>query len=268
MLAYPSEPRFLRDVLASRSSAARALPEALKAHGLPPAPLQERDAPGTSAVEAWFTAWQRHEHPAKPGWLIVKLPGLAGHLDEATAWFSEVQVLHIVRDPRGAVASHRARWPEGRLWPRVRDWQETVGAARAWGQRHPMRYHEVSFEALLTAPEAVIRPVLGHLGLPYENDLLHLEYTLLQWSPSSAEARPRRFRGIDTSKVTQWQDQLTPAEAAFIGYVCRTELTGLRRAGRRVGAPILPPPTRLTSGARLLYLKERLLDRAAQLRAH
>lgn len=268
MLAYPTEPRFLRDVLASDQPAAAALPDALSAHGLSAVSGAASGPSGRSAVEAWFTAWQRHERSPEPAWLIVKLPGLAGHLDVATQWFSNVEVLHIVRDPRGAVASHRARWPEGRLWPRVRDWQAAVRAARDWGQRHPQRYHEVSFEALLAAPEAVIRSLLGRLQLPYANDLLHLEYTLLQWSPSSTEARPRRFCGIDTAKATQWQDQLTPAAATFIGYCCRTELEGLRRAGRGVGAPILPPPPRLTLGARLLYLKERLLDRAAQLRAH
>jgi len=266
MLAYPTEPRFLRDVLASSSPAARALPEALKAHGLPAAPLGARDLPGTPAIEAWFTAWQRHERPDEPAWLLVKLPGLAGHLDEASTWFADVQVLHIVRDPRGAVASHQTRWPEGRLWPRVRDWQASVHAARDWGRRYPQRYYEVCFEALLAAPESVIRSMLGRLGLPYANDMLHLEYTLLQWSPAADTPQPRRFSGIDADKATQWQHQLTPAEATLIGYCCRTELAGLRQDGREVGAPILPPPPRLTLGARLLYLKERVMDRAAQLR--
>src|SRR5579875_1073734 len=102
-----------------------------------------------------------------------KTPSYALFLDYIDQLFPTAQVVHIIRDGRDVVASHRDRWGIRSANRAVRAWPLHVGKARAWGQGQPgSRYYELRYEALVAEPEAVLRPLVAWLGEPWDDRVM------------------------------------------------------------------------------------------------
>lgn len=106
-----------------------------------------------------------------------KTPGNTLVLPFVEACFPDAQYVHVVRDPRDVVASHRRKW--GRvsaakathLWPRyvaaARGFQRTIAAER---------WSELRYEVLVQDPEPTLRGLMRFLGEPWDDALLcHLD---------------------------------------------------------------------------------------------
>ena len=91
-----------------------------------------------------------------------KTPRYALCIDYLDRLFPTCQVVHVIRDGRDVVASHRHRWGYLSALKAVKKWPWYVHAARAAGARLAAqgRYHEVRYEELVSDPEAALTAFL------------------------------------------------------------------------------------------------------------
>ncbi len=98
-----------------------------------------------------------------------KTPLYALSLDFIDSLFPTCQVVHVIRDGRDVVASHRDRWGYAAAVKAVRKWPRYVYAARAGGAvMTPGRYHEVRYEDLVNESEKTLRELLAFLDEPWD----------------------------------------------------------------------------------------------------
>ena len=125
-----------------------------------------------------------------------KTPRYAVHLDLVDALFPTCQVVHVIRDGRDVVASHRDRWGYLSALKAVKKWPWYVHAARAAGARLAAagRYHEVRYERLVADPEATLRELLEFLGEPWDP-------AVLEHDQRSHDVQPR-YAAVSSSRRT------------------------------------------------------------------
>ncbi len=108
----------------------------------------------------------------KPRW-ADKTPLYALSLGFIGQLFPTCQVIHLIRDGRDVVASHRDRWGYLSALKAVSKWPRYVRAARAAGAAMaPGRYLEVRYEGLVSEPEKTLRELLTFLDEPWDPGVL------------------------------------------------------------------------------------------------
>ncbi|MBS0642729.1 MAG: sulfotransferase [Proteobacteria bacterium] len=150
----------------------------------------------------------------KPVWL-EKTPRNVGRFRFVRRHFPNAKLVHIVRDGRDVVCSLR-RTPFARLDHAAPDstaaaircavqWRKLVEAGIKW--RHDPNYYELSYEALVRAPEEQLRALLTFLDLPWEPQILQ---------PADDEApdifESKATRAIFDSSPGRWRHELSPAD--------------------------------------------------------
>lgn len=107
-----------------------------------------------------------------------KTPLYALSLDFLTQVFPTCQVIHVVRDGRDVVLSHRRRFGYGSALKAVVKWPRYVETARATGAvLPPERYREVRYEELVTDTEGTLRGLVDWLGEEWHDAVLHFNET-------------------------------------------------------------------------------------------
>jgi hypothetical protein len=102
-----------------------------------------------------------------------KTPRYALYLDYLDDLFPSCQVVHVIRDGRDVVASHKGRWGYISAVKASKKWPMYIRAARTVGNRlSPSRYYEVRYEDLVDDTEATLRKLLDFLGEPWDDALL------------------------------------------------------------------------------------------------
>ncbi len=121
-----------------------------------------------------FDSFQR-EYASRRGktrW-ADKTPRYALCLDFITQAFPTCQVIHVIRDGRDVVASHRDRFG---WWPAVKSvkkWPLYIETARKAGAALPPgRYCEIRYEELVGDTEGSLRKLLDFLGEPWDDAVL------------------------------------------------------------------------------------------------
>lgn len=103
-----------------------------------------------------------------------KSPRYTLHIPFLDALFPNCQVIHVIRDGRDVVSSHRQRWGYASAYKATAKWQRYIEAARAAGATlGPARFAEVRYEALVADPEPELRRLLDFLGEPWDDAVLH-----------------------------------------------------------------------------------------------
>jgi hypothetical protein len=102
-----------------------------------------------------------------------KTPKYALSLDYILRLFPACQIVHMVRDGRDVVASHRDRWG---YWSAIKatvKWPRYINAARAAGAEvGAQRYIEIKYEDLVGEPESTVRSLLEFLREPWDAGVL------------------------------------------------------------------------------------------------
>jgi len=127
------------------------------------------DYPGI--IDAFYRAYAaRH---GKKRW-ADKDPGNILRIHELNRWFPDSQVVHILRDGRGACVSHLDQaFGFQDVLECASAWREQVWWARRVGEiLGPRRYHELRYEALVARPQAELERLCRFLGLPYAAEML------------------------------------------------------------------------------------------------
>ncbi|MFG1901205.1 sulfotransferase family protein [Micromonospora carbonacea] len=146
-----------------------------------------------------------------------KTPLYALSIDFLAEVFPDAQFVHVVRDGRDVVVSHRKRFGYWSAVKCVVKWPRYIRVARAAGARLPAdRYHELRYEETVTDPEKAMRALFEFLGEPWEAGVL--DYDGKQHDVAgkyTAEAdRRRAAAGTDApiygSRVGTYRQELDP----------------------------------------------------------
>lgn len=120
-----------------------------------------------------------------------KTPRYALSLGYINEVFPTAQIVHIIRDGRDVVASHRDRWGYWSAVKAVEKWPRYIRTARRVGARLPDdRYIEIRYEDLVLATEASLRRLLQYLGEPWDDAVLHHDQ-----APHDVSGRYEQFSG-------------------------------------------------------------------------
>lgn len=105
-----------------------------------------------------------------------KTPRYALSLDFIDALFPDSHIVHVVRDGRDVVASHRDRWGYRSAVKAVEKWPRYIRTAQAFGAGLPGdRYIEVRYERLVDDTESELRRLLTFLDEPWDAAVLDHE---------------------------------------------------------------------------------------------
>ncbi|MFI9639914.1 sulfotransferase family protein [Micromonospora sp. NPDC051925] len=146
-----------------------------------------------------------------------KTPLYALSIDFLAEVFPDAQFVHVVRDGRDVVVSHRKRFGYWSAVKCVVKWPRYIRIARASGARLPAdRYYELRYEETVTDPEKAMRGLFEFLGEPWEAGVL--DYDGKQHDVAgkyTAEAdRRRAAAGTDApiygSRVGTYRRELDP----------------------------------------------------------
>jgi hypothetical protein len=159
------------------------------------------------------------------------------------AHFPHCQVLHIVRDPRAAIASAlRTRYEARGASTLARDWRNFEVASRATAVRHdPTQYHRIRYEDLVADTEQVVRRLCVFLGEDYDSVMLSPDSrrtasastVMGTWQAGALEP-------ITTERRDAWRGELSWTQVARIEAVVGELLPaegypGARRGRRQLG---------------------------------
>lgn len=159
--------------------------------------------------------------------LLMKDPKAVQFFDEIATLFPGVKFLHIVRDPRGVVASHRKRWPNDPLSRIVRAWKESIQHGALWAAANTNQYLRVKYEDLLHDFQPTLVKVCSYLDLPFHSDLLEF---------SQPVGYKGTKQGVDSEVIEKWREVLSPADVRYIERRCRrvTDELGYESAGSTI----------------------------------
>lgn len=146
-----------------------------------------------------------------------KTPLYALAIPFVTEVFPDAQIVHVIRDGRDVVVSHRKRFGYWSAVKCVVKWPRYIHTARAAGRSLPPdRYHELRYEEAVREPEKALRGLFEFLGEPWEPEVL--EYSDKQHDVAqkyTTEADRRRAAAstdaqIYGSRVGTYRRELDP----------------------------------------------------------
>ncbi len=102
-----------------------------------------------------------------------KTPRYALNIPFLVRVFPDAQIIHVIRDGRDVVVSHRKRFG---YWSSVKStlkWPKYIRVAQAAGESLPDdQYYEVRYEDLVARPEETMRALLAFLGEEWDPQVL------------------------------------------------------------------------------------------------
>lgn len=235
MLAMPPETRFVMETFDQRSrfgdlSRAEARREVgdwiattrgtrIKRLGLPRERVVEAvvAAPATigslsGAVLAEFAA----EH-GKSRW-GDKRPKHVQRLPQLLALFPDAQFVHVIRDPRGSVASmKRLGWWGGGVAEATQRWRRAIESGiKARDRYRADQYLEVRYEDLVADPASELARVCDFLAVDFSAAMLQQQENayLVPQAYHERVARP-----VDTAARDAWRGQLTPDDVGLVQHL-------------------------------------------------
>ncbi len=175
-------------------------------------------------------------------------------------WYPGARFVHVLRDPRGVMASQKYRWRRRSIMSdpssmsrveQIRTWvnYHPYTVARLWNlatacalqlEHHP-RFHLLRLEDLLRQPERRMREVCDFLQLDFEPGMLDIERV-----NSSHVSKTSTVRGLDAGSIDAWRGRLSHNERAIVHLRCAALMD---RAGYRSEPMPLNPVARAATGA-------------------
>ena len=128
-----------------------------------------------SNIANFFDSFQKEYacNRGKQRW-ADKTPGYTLELDFINNLFPDCQIIHIIRDGRDVVSSHRDRWGYKVALKSTKTWQKYVSAAREFSHTiSSERYIEIRYEGLVSDTEPTLRNVFEFLNEPWDPIVLN-----------------------------------------------------------------------------------------------
>ena len=116
-----------------------------------------------------------------------KTPSYTPHLDFICKVFPNCQIIHIIRDGRDVVKSHRNRWGYKSALKATYIWREYITVAREFGKTLPTdQYLEIRYEDMVKEPETNAKLMLEYLEEAWVPEVL-------QYNESSSHNKPSGY---------------------------------------------------------------------------
>ncbi len=147
-----------------------------------------------------------------------KTPPNVRYLDDLVAIFPRARIVHIIRDPRAAVASAlRMPWYPKEVVTNSLKWYLDVRAARLFADRHPDLIFEVRYEDLVSEPRRELERICAFVGEPFDDKMLQYhegadQVVSLQHEPWSKGITAPLYQ----ERVASWERELSPSRIYVI----------------------------------------------------
>jgi hypothetical protein len=152
-----------------------------------------------------------------------KSPGQVMCIKWLASAFPTGRIIHIIRDPRGCVASMKAAgWRGGQIRELARYYVQRVTAGQSSGRKLPPEvYTEIRYEQLVAEPQAVLRRLCEWAELTYDDSMLQFYRRAGEdIAPAHQYLFPRAHGPVGASRAESWKKDLTEMEIAEVESVC------------------------------------------------
>lgn len=179
-----------------------------------------------SAIFACTAHWHA-ENAGKKYW-VEQTPTHVFYIKEILQEYPNARFIHIVRNPLAVVASGKTRSTvrkDKEKWPfdpvlRSIAWRKSVQTALSAQRRHPEKVITVRYEDLVSKSSETIKALCEFLGVLYTKRMLDVPIT------NTADGRRSSQKGFDSSRLSGWEEVLTPEESAVVITVNRNLMEG------------------------------------------
>lgn len=170
-------------------------------------------------------------------------------------WYPRARVVHVLRDPRGVMASQKYRWRRRSLSAdpsqtahrqQLRTWVNyhpytvvqlwTLATRRALELEGHPRVHLLKFEDLILEPESRMCELCEFLGIEFEPAMLDIEHL-----NSSYVSANQSVRGLSRGVIDAWRDKLSNQERALVHERCGELMERLGYTSEPVSVSSLAP---------------------------
>lgn len=209
---------------------------------------------------AYLTAVGDHDVASKR-YLVNKCPEKGCCIEYYLAHFPTARIVHMLRDPRAVIASHKAGLPQKAFFPYKRFFQHVDiandGMEACETYQDCDRVLFVRYEDLVTDIEQVMRRVAGFLQIDFDETLLQPTILRQPWASNTSFLGERtEANHVYAGNVDKFRKKLNELELQYIESVCNDAM-------RRRGYVVAPPH------AKLGILKRRYMVRSVlSLRTH
>ena len=158
-----------------------------------------------------------------------KTPGNIYHANLLIDMFPDARFVHVVRDPRGGVASMKrvSFFPNDAVLNAMNR-HKVMTHGRDYLRRFVPREQrvEVRYEDLVTIPRETLRGLCSFLDLPYEDGMLrfHVDAERFMTEEASSSFNEAATRPISKARADAWKTALTSDEVASIERICVDEM--------------------------------------------
>lgn len=148
-----------------------------------------------------------------------KTPSYTLNLPFIERLFPSAQYVHIIRDGRDVVASHKDRWGYRRAVSATKSWPQYVRPARTFGAGiGPGRYLEVRYEDLVESPEETVRGALNFLREDWSEGMIDYQKSPHDLGEEHSSQLQKRLGGdhredspsVFSSRVGVYKSELGP----------------------------------------------------------
>jgi hypothetical protein len=148
-------------------------------------------------------------------------------------WYPGAAVIHMLRDPRDAVASMlRMPWAPKNVVSNTKTWLRFNQGA--WRSRHRGKYLLVRYEELIAQPEPQLKRICEFVEEEYSPAML-----VPNWDPAADLFWFQRAeQPVTTERLGKWREELTPSQVALIEWVVGRDMQtfGYEPAGGQPGS--------------------------------
>ncbi|MFZ1431082.1 MAG: sulfotransferase [Geminicoccaceae bacterium] len=157
-----------------------------------------------------------------------KTPENVRYLPELAVMFPGCQIIHMIRDPRGNIASRlKLEWASDDVMSNAVKWKLDVRAGRRFGKTAAAgTYLEVRYEDLVGAPEATLQRVCAFLGEPYRPEMLSF-YKSRSVLFKNEPWKDTTFAPVTTDYIETWRKSLSNGQLQLIELIVGADLREL-----------------------------------------
>ncbi|MEC7926926.1 MAG: sulfotransferase, partial [Candidatus Neomarinimicrobiota bacterium] len=171
-----------------------------------------------------FQEYAKKHHKLRWG---DKRPYYIKYLRQLLHLFPDAQIIHIIRDPRDAVASLLSMsWWKKNLMNSILNWKEAVRRGSIMKKHLPSdQYFELRYEDFIDNPEQWIRQICGFLNEEFYPQMLQFQATAgtaipnykMEWHSATKQA-------LSAKSIGRWKNDLTRQEACIVEKITGKEM--------------------------------------------
>jgi hypothetical protein len=168
------------------------------------------------------------------------------YLESLTRLFPNGKIIHIVRDPRAAVASRlKVPWASDDVVTNALKWKLEVSCGRAFAEQRDLadgRFFELRYEEVVAEPERTLREVCDFIGEPYDGRMLDY-HTSASAYVASEPWKSGTTKPVYTSSLDSWRSELSEPQIFLIELITGAEMDhyGYPRSSFSRSAALLSP---------------------------